>query len=357
MADILLKILYIILALMVFGVLVLIHEGGHFLFARLFKVSIEEFAIGMGPKLISRKSKKSGITYSWRLFPIGGFVAMVGEDDESEDKNAFCNKPVWQRMIITAAGATVNLIAGFVAMMILVACTSSFYGTTVGTFISKEKMIDYGCEYYSSEEGGLAVGDTIIAVNGSPVRISEELSYEIIHSGNEPLSLTVERDGETLTLENVSVPKIEEQGVTFGMPDFVVKPQEKNLSTVISHGYFRSVSTVKMIWESLADLIGGRYGINAVSGPVGVTQTLADAAKSGPDQFIYLAIIISINLGIMNLLPIPALDGGRLLFQFIELIFRKPVPRKVEGYIHFAGIILLFSLMALISLKDIIGLF
>ena len=112
MADVLLKILYVLLALLVFGVLVLIHEGGHFLFARLFKVTIEEFSIGMGPKLFSRKSKKSGITYSLRAFPIGGFVAMVGEDEESDDKNAFCNKPVWQRMIITAAGATVNLLAG-----------------------------------------------------------------------------------------------------------------------------------------------------------------------------------------------------------------------------------------------------
>ena len=357
MVDVLLKVLYVFLALLVFGVLVLIHEGGHFLFARLFKVTIEEFSIGMGPKLLSRKSKKTGITYSWRALPIGGFVAMVGENDDSTDKNAFCNKPVWQRMIITAAGATVNLIAGFIAMMILVACTTTFGDTTVAEFVPKDFFEEQGYEYHSSEEAGLCVGDTIIAVNGERVRILEELQYELVHSGDRPVSLTVERDGETITLDNVSVPRIEEQGVTFGMRDFYVRVQEKNLSTVFLHGFYRSTSTVKMIWESLADLIRGRYGIQAVSGPVGVTKTMADAVESGPDTFIYLAIVISINLGIMNLLPLPALDGGRLLFQFIELFFRKPVPRKVEGYIHMGGIILLLAFMAFITLKDIIGLF
>lgn len=356
-ADVLIKILYVFLALLVFGVLVLIHEGGHFLFARLFRVTVEEFSIGMGPKLISRKSKKSGITYSWRVFPIGGFVAMVGEDEDSEDANAFCNKPVWQRMIITAAGATVNLVAGFIAMMILVACTSTFGGTTVAEFIPGDVFVEQGYDYHSSAEAGLEVGDTIVAVNGERVHILNELQYELVHAGNEPLTLTVERGDETLTLENVLVPQIEEQGVLFGMRDFYVRAQEKTFSTVIRHGFYRSVSAVKMIWESLADLVGGRYGIQAVSGPVGVTQTLAEAARSGPDQFIYLAIIISINLGIMNLLPLPALDGGRLLFQLIELVFRRPVPRKVEGYVHFAGIMLLFALMAFITLKDLIGLF
>ena len=357
MPDVLLTILYVLLAIFVFGVLVLIHEGGHFFFARLFKVKIEEFAIGMGPKLISRKSKKSGITYSWRLFPIGGFVAMEGEDGESDDPNSFSKKPVWQRMIITAAGATVNLVAGFIAMMILVAATSTFGGTTVAEFIPEKTMTELGYEYHSSEAAGLMVGDTITEVNGARVRILEELNYEIVHAGDQPLTLTVERDGETITLDNVVVSQIEEQGVLFGMRDFWVETQPKTFVTVVQHGFFRSTSTVKMIWESLGDLIRGRYGLKAVSGPVGVTKTMAEAAKSGAGDFIYIAIIISINLGIMNLLPIPALDGGRLLFQFIELVFRRHVPRKVEGYIHMAGIVILLAFMAFISLKDVIGLF
>lgn len=352
-----LKVLYIILAILLFEVLIVIHEAGHYVFARLFKVSITEFSIGMGPKLISRTSKKTGIAYSLRAFPIGGFVAMVGEDEESDDKNAFCNKPVWQRIIVTAAGATMNLLAGFAAMMILVAATTTFGGTTVADFIPEERFVESGYTYFSSEEAGLRSGDTIIRVNNDRVHILNELQYEIVHSGNEPMTLTVERDGEVIVLENVRVPQIEEQGVLFGMRDFTVYRQEKTFSTVISHGFWRSVSTVKMIWESLGDLIRGRYGIRAVSGPVGVTQTLAEAAKDGPDQFFYLAIVISINLGIMNLLPLPALDGGRLLFQFIELIIRRPVSRKVEGYIHFAGIVILMVLMLLITAKDIIGLF
>lgn len=355
--DVLIKIFYIFLALLVFGVLVLIHEGGHFFFARLFKVSIEEFSIGMGPRLISRRSKKSSIVYSLRLFPIGGFVAMVGEDEESQDENAFCNKSVWQRMIITAAGAVVNIVAAFCAMMILVACTTTFGSTTVAEFIPQDVFVEQGYDYHSSENAGLEVGDTIVAVNGERVHILNELQYELVHAGNEPLTLTVEREGETVILENVLVPRIEEQGVTFGMRDFLVRAQPKTLSTVVRHGYYRSVSAVKMIWESLVDLVRGRYGVQAVSGPIGVTQTLAEAAQSGPDQFIYLAIIISINLGIMNLLPLPALDGGRLLFQLIEFVLRRPLSRRIEGYVHFAGIMLLFALMALITLKDLIGLF
>ena len=357
MSDIILKIIYVIFAILVFEVLVLIHEWGHYHFAKLFKVKIREFSVGMGPRIAYRRSKKTGVLFSLRLLPIGGFVDMVGEDGESDHRNAFWRKPVWQRMIITAAGAAVNIFAGFVAMMILVACSGGIGGTTVGEFVPRESFEAQGYEYYSSEEAGLALYDTILEVNGDRVHVLEELQYELAHSGDKPLTLTVERDGEIVTIENVCVPRVVEQGVTFGSRDFFVLREEKSIPNVIKHGFYRSISTVKMIWESLIDLVSGRYGIKAVSGPVGVTRTLATAASSSPEQFIYIAIVISINLGIMNLLPFPALDGGRLLFLFIELIFRRPFPRKVEGYIHFAGIVLLLALMAFITLKDIIGLF
>ena len=357
MSETIITIIYVFIALLVFDALVIIHELGHYVFARIFGVKIKEFSIGMGPSLFSHRGKKSGIKYSLRLFPIGGYVSMLGEDEDSPYEYAFCNKPVWKRMIITAAGAIVNIAAGFVAMMVLVSFTDGFGGTTVSEFVPADKYVDQGYEYYSSEEAGLQVNDTILTVNGERVHILEDLQYELVHSGDRPMTLTVERDGEIITLENVCVPRIEEQGVTFGVRDFYVWRQEKTLSVVIQHGFYRATSTVKMIWESLADLVRGRYGLKAVSGPVGVTQTLAQAARTSLGQFVYLAVVISINLGIMNLLPLPALDGGRLLFQFIELVFRKPVPRKVEGYIHFAGIILLLALMAFVTLKDIIGLF
>lgn len=310
----------------------------------------------MGPKIFSRTSKKSGIAYSLRLFPIGGFVSMAGEDEESDDVNAFCNKPVWQRMIITVAGASVNLLAGVIVMVILVAASDKIGSTVVAEFIPQES---FGEEYVysSSEDAGLMVGDEIIKVNDTRVHISDDLSYEILHKGYEPVDLTVIRNGETLVLEDVQFPTTEEQGVTFGMNDFRIYADEKTPFTVLKHGYFRSISTVKMIWESLYDLVTGRYGFEAVSGPVGVTKTLAEAASYGAEQFVYLSVVISMNLGIMNLLPLPALDGGRLVFQLIELIRRKPLSRNVEGYIHFAGIVALMVLMVVIVFKDIIGLF
>ena len=310
----------------------------------------------MGPKIISRKSKKTGIAYSWRALPIGGFVAMVGENGESEDENAFCNKPVWQRLIITAAGATVNIVAGIIAMIILVASSNAFGSTIVAEFIPEDA---YGEEfvYHSSEEAGLCAEDEIIKINDTKVHILDELHYEIVHAGNVPVDVTVIRDGETLTLHDVQFPQVTEQGVTFGMRDFLVHAVSKDFPTVVRHGFYRSLSAVKMIWESLADLVTGRYGVEAVSGPVGATKTLAEAASYGIEEFVNLAVILSMNLGIMNLLPLPALDGGRILFQLIELVARKPVPRNIEGYIHFGGIVVLMLFMLFITFKDVISLF
>ena len=318
----------------------------------------------MGPKILSRVSAKSGIVYSWRLFPIGGFVSMVGEDEDSEDENAFCRKPVWQRMIITAAGATVNLVAGILVMAVLVAFSSGLASTVVYDFIPESdfdnaygELSDDEYSYYSSENAGLCAGDRIIKVGKSSVHIGDEVNYEIVHQGYRPIDITVIRDGERMVIENVDFTKIKDQGVTFGIRDFRMYTEPKKPVTVLKHGFFKSVSTVKMIWESLGDLISGRYGVKAVSGPVAFTQMLADAASRSVYQFVYLAVVISMNLGIMNLLPLPALDGGRLAFQFIELIRRKPVNRNVEGYIHFAGIVILMILMVLIAFKDVISLF
>lgn len=310
----------------------------------------------MGPKLLSRTSKKTGIVYSWRLFPIGGFVSMDGEDGESEDENAFHKKPVWQRIIITAAGAAVNIVAGIVAMVIISASAPALGSTTVAEFIPEDRFTE-GYSYVSTENEGLRVGDRIVKIGGTGVHILDELHYEIMHKGGEnPIDVTVIRDGERVKLEDVRFSTVEEQGMSFGIRDFSVRAENKTFASVFKHGFFRSVSTVKMIWESLIDMLRGRYGINAVSGPVGVTQMLADAASRDFSQFVYLAVVISMNLGVMNLLPLPALDGGRLLFQVIELVFRRPVNRNVEGYIHFAGIVILMAFMIFIAVKDIITL-
>lgn len=339
--------LYILLTLITISALALVHELGHYLTARAFNVGIKEFAIGMGPKILSRRSKKTDIVYSLRLFPIGGFVSMVGEDENSDEENALNKKPVWQRMIITVAGSLMNIITGVVLMAIVVGMSPRLGGTTIAKFDANAISMEYG----------LRVGDEVISVDGDRVRIASELSYEIMHSGVEPVDLVVKRDGEIITLEDVVFPTTTSEGVLFGMPDFFVLGEAKTFGNVVKHTFLRSASTVKMIWESLFDLITGRYGFEAVSGPVGVAGAVSDAAKSGLGDFLYLVVVIAMNLGVFNLLPLPALDGGRLLFQAIELVFRKPVKPEVEGYVHFVGIILLLLLMVAVTFKDIIKLF
>ena len=176
--------------------------------------------------------------------------------------------------------------------------------------------------------------------------------------GVEPIDITVIRDGEEITLSDVEFPTTTEKGAEFADINFMVYPLEKNLGNVVKESIFQSVNTIKMIWQSLYDLVRGRYGIEAVSGPVGVTETLVDVGRSyGFLEFLYIGVIISINLGVMNLLPLPALDGGRIIFLLIEGVRRRPMKMKVEGYINFVGLVILLLFSAFIILKDVIGLF
>ncbi|MBQ7828115.1 MAG: site-2 protease family protein [Clostridia bacterium] len=344
----------IILAVLVFGFLIFIHEFGHYIFARIFGVKINEFSMGMGPKIISKNSKKTGIAYSVRILPIGGFVAMAGEDEESDDPAAFCNKPVWQRMIITAAGATVNIIAGIIAMAVIVVIAGNLQGTTVeyfGTFQSDEIV------YHSTEEQGIAVGDRIVKIGDTKVHISDDLRYEIMMNGASPVDVTVIRDGETVTIEDVKFSTLTQSGLTFGYPDFLISAEATTPESVLRHTLWGSVSMMRSIWDSLTGLVRGDFGVEMMSGPVGIGTEMVKIARESYIDFARIAVLISINLGIMNLLPLPALDGGRLVFQFIELIFRRPVNRNIEGYIHFGGIVILMAFMLFITFKDIFALF
>ena len=352
--------LMILLTLLVLSFLVLIHEAGHYTAARLFHVTIEEFSIGMGPKICSKKSKKTGIAYSLRAFPIGGFVAMAGEDSESDDPNALNKKPVLQRILITVAGATMNILLGFLLMSILVSTSSVIGGTTIAEFTPVETYAEDGSVIRLpnvSEPAGLRVGDEVIKVGSVNVHTANELSYEICHQGYEPLDLTVLRDGEKVVIPQINFATTTEEGVTLAELDFRVYREEKNFGSVVRHSFFRSLSTIKMVWDSLGDLLTGRYGLEAVSGPVGMVEVVKETVTYGFASFLNLVVVITMNLGVFNLLPLPALDGGRLLFQLIELIFRKPVPQKYEAYVHFAGIVILLAFSALIAVKDVFKLF
>ncbi len=337
----------ILIAILVFGVLILVHEGGHYLTARLFRVKINEFAIGMGPKLLSKTSKKTGIAYSLRVLPIGGYVSMAGEDEESEDENALNRKPVWQRMVITAAGAILNLLLGLLLMTAMVLSSRSLASTTVHRFDDQAL----------SPDAGLQVGDVITAVEGTKVYVYYDLAYHVMRKGAEPVDLTVKRGGQEILIEDVVFPTTEEGGMRFGLVDFFPTTEAKSFGGVIKHTARQTVTSVRMIWESLLDLITGKAGMEQVSGPIGVSGAIGEAAKEGAYNFFYMTALISLNLGLFNLLPIPALDGGRLFFQLIELIRRKPIKPEWEGYIHFVGMAILMLLMILITFKDVIGLF
>lgn len=337
----------IVIAILIFGFLIFIHEFGHYITARMFKVGINEFALGMGPKIVSKKSKKTGIDYSLRLLPIGGFVSMVGEDEDSEDENALNNKPVWQRMIIVAAGAFMNVLVGVLIVLVIV-CSSKELGTNV---------IERFAESSPLPQYGLQVNDKIIQVGGQKTHIARDTREAIMFEGTKPVDVTVLRDGKKVVLPDVVFGQITENGLAFGVADIGFYREGRSFSNIIKHTVYYSKSTVNMIWKSLVYLVTGEVGVEQMSGPIGVTNAIGDAAKMGTVYLLDLAAMLALNLGIFNMLPFPALDGGRFVFMLYELVFRKPVKREVEGYIHFAGLCLLMLLMVVVGYNDIKNLF
>ncbi len=334
--------MYIILAILLFGLLIFIHELGHYITARIFNVAITEFSIGMGPKLISKTSKKTNITYSLRALPIGGFVSMVGEDEESENENAFCKKPIWQRMIVCAAGSVSNILLGFLVMFILVISTPQIGTVQVSSFPEG-----------ATSSALIEVNDIIKEVDGHNVHTLGELNYFINRYGREPVNITVERAGEEIILESVVFPTTVQSGHVFGLRDFSVYEAQKNFVTIVKNGFFQATLTIRTVVDSIFDLITGTYGVEDLSGPVGVVNVISSSAKNDAYQLWSIFVLLAMNLGIMNLLPIPALDGGRMLMLLIEAVIKRPVNKNVEGYINLVGMILLFGLMIFITVKDV----
>ena len=331
---------------------IFVHELGHFLAARAFDVTITEFAIGFGPKIFSRVSKKSGTRYSIRALPFGGFTGMAGEDEASDDPNAFSKKALWQRFIIIAAGSLTNIIIGVIIMVSLVIASKSLGSTVIYSFNPPE-----GATTAQSQSEGLMVGDKILSVGGERVHTANDLVYEIMRRGIKDVDVVVLRDGKEVTIKNVTFPVYSANGVLFGDIDFTVYAEGKTFPVVVKHAFYRCQFTIEMIWESLFDLITGRYSVKSVSGPIGVTEALGEAVESGIGNLLYITVILSMNLGIMNLLPLPALDGGRLMFLLIELVRGKPINPVYEGYVHLVGLIILFGIMIAVAFKDIMALF
>ena len=338
-------VLYILLALLAFGLMILVHELGHFAFAKIFKVAITEFSIGMGPKIFSKQGK-DGVTYSFRAFPIGGFVAMEGENEESDNPNSFDRKPAYQRFIITIAGAVMNILVAILLVFVITISTSSYGTTTIESF-------DDGSASYQ----GLCVGDEIIQVGNDKVTTLDELNYEIMINGIKPVDIIVERNNQIITVENISFPINDDNAdFKYGEMNFNVVYETKTFNNIIKNTFHTSISTVKMIWDSILGLITGRFSLKLISGPIGATGAMVEVAQYGPISFLYMVAVISMNLGVFNLLPIPALDGGTLLFTSIEMIFKKRIPKKVEDTIKLVFFGLLILLIIIVSVKDVTAL-
>ena len=349
---------YLALTFFLMGILIFVHELGHYLTARACKVTIHEFSLGMGKRLCGFTSKKTGIQYSLRLFPIGGYVAMAGEDEDKEgeedDPNAFNKKNVWQRLLILVAGAGMNVITGALAMLILVG------GMTIAGYKLPSTTVADFTPGASSYVTGLETGDRIISVDGVRVHTGYDLSYEIMFNGYRPVDVVVERDGQKILVQGVRFPTGEENGILLGGMDFSVLAAETTVGNVLKTSFWRGISSIKMVFDSLSGMIMGRFGLADLSGPIGMTTAVQDVASQPMAgwNILYLFAVIAMNLGVMNLMPLPALDGGRLFFRFVEILrFGKPVNEKIEATIHGMGMMLLLGLMVLIAFKDVFMLF
>lgn len=336
----------IIVALLIFGLLIFFHELGHFLLAKRGGIGVTSFSIGMGPAILRKQIGET--EYCLRILPFGGSCAMVGEDTESEAENAFNKKSVWTRISVVAAGPVFNFILAFSGAVIMVLC--------VGT---DKPVITEMMEGYPAYEAGVRAGDEIISMNGRNIGVYRDVSMYIqLHQGK-TVEFVYERDGERY--ETTIVPKLSEDGyylmgITGGAYTKCENPLEVIKYAGAEVGYW-----IHMVFDSLKMMVSGQVGREDIGGPVRIVGMMGDvykesAAIGGFAVFISMlnmVIFLSANLGVMNLLPIPALDGGRLFILLIEAVTRKRVPERIEGYIHMTGFVLLMGLMVLILFNDI----
>lgn len=343
----------IIFAIILFNLIMFVHEFGHFFTSKLFGVKVNEFAIGMGPKIF--KFKKGDTLYSLRALPLGGFCELEGEEDGNNSPTSFASKAIWKRMIIIGIGAVMNIILGFILMLILLAQQPKFSSTTVSKFT----------EDAVSSQSGLIEGDEIISVDGFRTHTFKDLAFSLTIDEKDTFDIDVNRDGNKVSLKNVrfDLVPIEDGGVSTKL-DFYVKPVDKNIWTLLRQTFLETVSTVKMVWISLVGIVTGRFSFRNMTGVVGIASVIGKATNEGLKvNFLYainnvisIMAMITVNLGIVNLLPIPALDGGRLFFMLIEIITGKAINPKYEGWIHAVGFFLIIGLMLIITYSDIVRL-
>ncbi|HPW40867.1 MAG TPA: RIP metalloprotease RseP [Bacillota bacterium] len=324
----------LIAAILVFNLIVFVHEAGHFAAARLGGIKVVEFALGMGPKIIGKKFGET--VYSLRAFPIGGFCLMLGEDEENNEPGAFNNSPIISKISSVISGPVFNIILTILIYSLVIAPVAA-------------PIVGQVTKGMPAETSGIKAGEMIVGINDVKINEWKEMKPEIAKHEGEQITVTVEKNGvqREVMLTPVKNP---------GTDDIVIGITQKvGISGFsIKEGINTTFAVSKMMLSFLGQLVVGKADANEVSGPISILVYINEAAKAGFIKVLYLTALISLNLGIINLLPLPALDGGRLLFLFIELIRRKPLPAEKEGMVHFVGLIALMALSIFLMYRDII---
>ena len=346
--------MYILLAILIFSVLIVVHELGHFLAAKACGVQVNEFSVFMGPLLFQKKGKET--TYSLRLIPIGGFCAMEGEDEESDNPRAFTRATPRKKVLILVAGSLMNFLTGLLVVLCIYSSAEAFAVPVIDSFFE-------GCPYESEE--GFQAGDRIYSIDGKRIYLYSDVEMFLSRNAEQVYDIVVIRDGEKVALHDFSLKKVpyEVDGETEEMYGFYFGREEATLGAQLRNAWYHGIDFARMVWISLGDLIGGRVQVQDMSGPVGIVSVItetgeaAETTRAGVENVLYLGAFIAVNLAVMNMLPIPALDGGRVFFLLItcavQAVTKKKIDSKYEGYIHAIGMILLLAFMAFITLKDV----
>ncbi len=334
----------IIIAILFFELIIIVHEGGHFAAARLMKIKVNEFSIGMGPKIFSFTKGETKYSLRWILF--GGYCAMEGEDEASSETGSFSSKSVPARMLVVVAGALMNLLLGFLIIVCIISNQNLVGTTTVAKFDDNAV----------SASSGLMLGDTIKSIDGMRVFTATDVETGLTRSPDDTLSITVERNGKIQTLE-VKFQMEEYEGRKYVGMDFWLLGKEKTVGSVLKNSAATFVSYTRMVFLSVHDLLVGRYGLSDLSGPVGAVSVVSNAAKTSLNSLLRISAILTINIGLFNLFPIPALDGWRFFLLIGEGVFRKKLPAKWEYAINAAGLAILLGVMVLVTFSDVTKLF
>ena len=346
-------IVFALVAVFIFGFLVTIHEVGHFLAARLCGVRVNEFSVGMGPCLCHRETDET--QYSIRLLPIGGFCALEGQDEDSGDRRSFTRQSFWKKFVILSAGSFMNLLAGMIIIAMLFAGASGFYVDQISGFSE-----DFPLE----GESGLMVGDVFYKVDGWRTYLRGDAAMLLGFNDGQGVDIEVIRNGKKIVLEDLPLYRgtYDGQPGRFGLLIGEMQIPTSFLTKLRFIGY-QTLDFIQQMWFSLVQLVRGTMGVKELSGPVGIVSiitevgTASESAVSAARNIAYFAALIAINLAVMNMLPIPALDGGRIFFLLVDavvlLLFKRKVPEKWQAAINAVCFMLLMGMMVLVTLHDV----